>query len=220
MIPKKIMEMKTDMMASGKGENLKDKPFSETENISNDNKKLSGRADKVEPPVDEGGIDGMGITREQLKVSEEEAKKNYDRYLRLAAEFDNFKKRSAREMDEFRKFANESLIQDLLPIVDNLERAIQSIKDEKGVNHQILDGIHMTIEGILKVFEKFKVKPIEAIGERFDPSFHQAVMQEETDLQPENTVLNELQKGYMIHDRLLRPSMVVVSKTSKENDKQ
>jgi len=206
------------MMASGKGENSKDKILREKENISNDNNKLSGKADEIEKP----GIDtdDIEIIKEKLRAADEETKKNYDRYLRLAAEFDNFKKRSVREMDEFRKFANESLIQDLLPIIDNLERAIHSIKEDKGVNHQLLEGIHMTIEGILKVFEKFKVKPIEALGEPFDPSFHQAVMQEETDLQPENTVLNELQKGYMIHDRLLRPSMVVVSKTSKENNKQ
>ncbi len=73
------------------------------------------------------------------------------------------------------------------------------------------DGVNLTLKEILKVFEKFNVKPIESIGQSFDPTFHQAMMQEETDDYPENTVITELQKGYMIHDRLLRPSMVVVA---------
>jgi len=202
------------------GKNQKDNNLREKENNSN-NKDVSGQTDDLEKPVDLDKTDDMQAIREKLKTAEEEAKGYYDRYLRLAAEFDNFKKRSAREKDEFKKFANESLIQELLPVADNLERAIQSIKDDETINDLVFEGIQMTLEEILKVFDRFKVKPIEALGEPFDPSFHQAVMQEETDLQPRNTVLNELQKGYMIHDRLLRPSMVVVSKTTtKENDKQ
>ena len=202
------------------GKNQKDNNLREKENNSN-NKDVSGQTDDLEKPVDLDKTDDMQAIREKLKAAEEEAKGYYDRYLRLAAEFDNFKKRSAREKDEFKKFANESLIQELLPVADNLERAIQSIKDDETINDLVFEGIQMTLEEILKVFDRFKVKPIEALGEPFDPSFHQAVMQEETDLQPRNTVLNELQKGYMIHDRLLRPSMVVVSKTTtKENDKQ
>jgi molecular chaperone GrpE len=185
------------------------------ENNSDLKKAVSENTDDT----DADSTDDIQALREKLRAKEEQVKEYYDRYLRLAAEFDNYKKRSAREKDEYRKFANESLIQELLAVADNLERAIQSIKDDGTVNNLVLEGVHMTLNEILRVFEKFKVKPIDALGEPFDPTFHQAVMQEETELQPENIVLNELQKGYMIHDRLLRPSMVVVSKSAtKDND--
>jgi len=147
----------------------------------------------------------------KLKGVKDEAKQTYDRLLRVSAEFENYKKRSSREINEFRKFANESLIKEMLPVLDNLERAIASSGDDENTNSCILEGVDMTLKEILRIFEKFGVKPIESPGKIFDPCFHQAVMQEESEKHPENTVLKELQKGYMIHDRLLRPAMVVVS---------
>ena len=155
---------------------------------------------------------------EQLESAENAAKENHDRLLRVSAEFENYKKRSAREMESFRKFANEALVKDMLSVVDNLERAILSSADKEAENG-ILEGIEMTLREILKIFEKFSVTPIKSLGERFDPSFHEAVMQEESEEHDENTVLKELQKGYMIHDRLLRPSMVIVSKAKAKKNK-
>ena len=124
-------------------------------------------------------------------------------------------------MDDFRKFANESFIKEMLPVVDNLDRAIESSSNDKNTNTSVVEGVNMTLIEILKVFEQFGVKPFESLGKTFDPGFHQAVMQEENEDYPENTVLNELQKGYLIHDRLLRPAMVVVSKKKEkpENEK-
>jgi len=101
-------------------------------------------------------------------------------------------------------------------VVDNLELAMNSTNGHKTIDQGLLQGLEMTHTEILKVFEKFNVKPIEAQGQIFDPTFHEAVMQEETDEFDENTVINELQKGYLIHDRLLRPSMVVVAGASKK----
>lgn len=138
-----------------------------------------------------------------------------DRYLRLSAEFENYKKRSAREMDKFRKFANESLIKEILAVVDNLERAVNSANDDECANSDLTQGVALSIKDLEKVFGKHGVIPIEAIGKAFDPVFHEAVIMQETDKYPENTVINELQKGYLIHDRLLRPAKVVVSKTNK-----
>ena len=159
--------------------------------------------------------------RAKLKAAQEESKETYDRFLRISAEFENYKKRSAREMDEFRKFANESLIKELLSVVDNLERAINSSSDAKQANPGLVEGVNMTLKEILKIFEKFNVKPVESLKKHFDPSFHQAVMTEETDDYPEHIVINELQKGYMMHDRLLRPAMVVVSMPkAKANDEK
>ncbi len=157
----------------------------------------------------------------KLEAKEEEAKETYDRLLRVSADYENYKKRSAREMEEFRKYANQSLLKEMLSVVDNLELAINSSNDKKKADKNLLEGLNLTLNEILRVFEKFNVKPIEAQGKAFDPAFHEAVMREETDDFPENTVASEFQKGYLIHDRLLRPAMVVVAvpKTTQKDKK-
>jgi molecular chaperone GrpE len=121
-------------------------------------------------------------------------------------------------MAEFRKYANASLVKELLGVVDNLERAIESSNgsNEKG---QLSEGLDLTLKELLKIFKTFHASPIEALGKPFDPCYHQAMMQQETTDQPENIVLDELQKGYMIHDRLLRPAMVVVSTSPADSGK-
>ena len=149
---------------------------------------------------------------EQLEAKEQEAKETYDRFLRLSAEFENYKKRSEREMSDFKRFANESLLKEMLPVVDNLQLALESPKGIDTAAGGVHEGVELTLKEMLKVLEKFGVKPIEALEKPFDPSFHQAVMQEESEEHDEQTVIRELQKGYKIHDRLLRPAMVVVSK--------
>ena len=150
--------------------------------------------------------------RSKLEIKTGEAEENYERLLRVSAEFENYKKRTAREMAEFNKYANQSLIRELLPIIDNLELAIKAAAEAADGNDAcLLDGVELTRKEILRVFENFHVEPIDALGKPFDPNFHEAVMREESDEHPENTVVNELQKGYLMHDRLLRPSMVVVA---------
>jgi len=189
--------------------------------IQTESKKAKSR--EIEPEsttpdeqIINGEVDPVKELEAKLEAKEKEAGETYDRLLRLSAEFDNYKKRSSREMEEFRKFANQSLIKEMLSVIDNLELAMNSTKDHKAIDKDLLQGLEMTYKEILKVFEKFNVKPIDACGQPFDPTFHEAVMQEETNDSPKNTVVNELQRGYMIHDRLLRPSMVVVAKP-KEN---
>ena len=150
--------------------------------------------------------------RSKLETKTGEAEENYDRLLRVSAEFENYKKRTAREMVDFQKYANQSLLRELLPIIDNLELAIKAAAEAAdSTDACLLDGVELTRKEILKVFENFNVEPIDALGKPFDPNFHEAVMREESDEHPENTVVNELQKGYLMHDRLLRPSMVVVA---------
>jgi molecular chaperone GrpE len=147
-----------------------------------------------------------------LAAAQQEAADYYDRLLRLSAEFENYKKRSSRELADFRKFANEQIIKDLLGVIDNLERAIASASDQEGNAGSIAEGVELTLKEIIKILEKNGVTSIAAEGETFDPTYHQAVMQQETADQPPNTVVQELQKGYLLHNRLLRPSMVSVSK--------
>ncbi|MDJ0815119.1 MAG: nucleotide exchange factor GrpE [Desulfobacterales bacterium] len=179
----------------------------------------SGLDRKIESDAEPKVEDPLGDLEDRLKATEQEARENYDRLLRVSAEFENYKKRASREMEEFRKYSNQSLIKELLSVVDNLELAMSSTSGHEAIDQGLLQGLEMTHREILKVFEKFAVKPISASGEPFDPTYHEAVMQEETDEVPENTVVNEMQKGYLIHDRLLRPSMVVVAKSkTKKND--
>ena len=186
--------------------------------IKTDSEKVE--SGKIAPDEDiiEGEENRITELETKLEAKEKEAAETYDRFLRASAEFDNFKKRSSREMEEFRKFANQSLIKEMLSVVDNLELAMNSTNDHKAIDKDLLQGLEMTHKEILKVFEKFNVKPIDAKDQPFDPEFHEAVMQEETSDSPKNTVINELQRGYMIHDRLLRPSMVVVAKPKENNE--
>lgn len=150
----------------------------------------------------------------ELSTAKAEAADTYDRLLRLSAEFENYKKRVQRQMEDHKKYANEDLIKDLLSVVDNLERALNAAggqqKDETGAC--MTEGVEMTLNEIVKILKNHNVTPIEARGKPFDPTYHEAVMQEETDDYPENTVISEFQKGYMLHDRLIRPAMVTVAK--------
>ena len=163
-------------------------------------------ADSADPMID---------IEEQLAAAKAEASDHHDRMLRMAAELDNYKKRAARELDDIKKYATENLIRQLLSVVDNLERAIASASSDSPNDKGVVDGVALTLTEITKILEKHHVSPIQALGEPFDPAFHQAMCQEECADQPPNTVVQEFQKGYLMHDRLLRPTMVVVSKAAQ-----
>jgi molecular chaperone GrpE len=199
---KKIIKIQTD--SDGDKEKETDLEAAATDGQGSQDEPEKTDQVKVDDPIKD--------LEAKLETTEQEAKENYDRLLRVSAEFENYKKRTSRELEEFRKFANQSLIKEMLSVVDNLELAMNSTNGHKTIDKGLLQGLDMTHKEILKVFEKFEVRPIDAQGQVFDPTFHEAVMQEETDEYAENTVINELQKGYLIHDRLLRPSMVVVAR--------
>jgi molecular chaperone GrpE len=150
---------------------------------------------------------------EKLADAEQQVQESHERFLRAAAELDNFRKRKEREISDLRKYANQALLRELLAVVDNLERALASAR-ESGHPESLMEGVEMTLKELLKIFDQFGVKPIEALEQPFDPNHHEAVMQEPSDAFPSNTVIKELQKGYLLRDRLLRPAMVVVSTES------
>jgi molecular chaperone GrpE len=150
----------------------------------------------------------------RLQEKVKEAGENYDKYLRVSAEFENFKKRAEKENIETGKFANERLVKDLIPVLDNLDRAIEHGRETENIK-TLLEGVEMTYKGFLTVLEKFGVKPIEALGAEFDPNLHEAVMVQQDADQPPGRVLTQIQRGYQLHNRLVRPAMVVVS-TSPE----
>lgn len=155
--------------------------------------------------------------QQELEAAREETQKNWDLYLRERAEMDNLRKRHQRDKEDAIRFANDRLLKEMIPVLDNLERAVEHAEqgeddDSKG----LLEGVNMTITQFRKALEDFGIKPITAVGEDFDPNLHQAMGQVESAEQPPNTVVNEFQKGYLLHDRLLRPSLVMVAKAPSE----
>ncbi|MEW5723845.1 MAG: nucleotide exchange factor GrpE [Thermodesulfobacteriota bacterium] len=162
--------------------------------------------------------EAAAVPAEEKKDWRAEAEKNYDLFLRAQADMENMKKRLEREKADFMRFANENIIKELLPVVDNLERAMNHAQDDGG---GLLEGVRLTYEGLRGTLERFGVKPINAAGGPFDPNFHEAVMQRENPDVEDNTVLEEVQKGYLLHERLIRPAMVIVSRRpSGENGGQ
>ncbi len=151
-----------------------------------------------------------------LVKKDEEIKQLHDRILRMAAEMENTRKRLEREKSECISFANEGMIRGLLPVIDNLERAVQH-GEEDATCRGLLEGVRLTLKSFGEVLGKFGCVPFDAVGKTFDPNFHEAVMQQESSEHPENTILQELQKGYTLHDRLLRPATVIVSKASQDS---
>ena len=134
-----------------------------------------------------------------------------DKVLRLAADFENTKKRLEREREMSLKYAEENILRELLPGIDNIERAMDQAREVNSVE-SLLQGVELTRDGLVATLEKFGVKAIDSIGAPFDPNIHEALAMEETSDMDPNMVLREYQKGYTYKDRLLRPAKVIVSK--------
>ena len=167
-------------------------------------------AEEVEEPVD---------LLQELENSKAEASKNWDLYLRERADLENARKRHQRDREEAVRYANDRLLREMIPVLDNLERALGHAEQGADDNQGLLEGVNMTINQFRKVLEDFGVKPIKALGEDFDPNLHQAMGQTESADQAPNTVIGELQKGYLLNDRLLRPSLVMLAKApSRETE--
>jgi len=148
---------------------------------------------------------------QKLAAKEKEAKENYDRFLRMAADFENYKKRAAKEKEDYVKFSNEELMKAVLPFIDNLERAVSHAEKvhEAGV---MIEGVRLVLQQILQALNKFGLSSFESVGKPFDPTKHEAMLVVETDQQEPDQVVEEFQRGYLLRDRLLRPATVSVSK--------
>lgn len=143
-----------------------------------------------------------------------------DKYLRLYAEFDNYKKRVLKDQTEFLKYANENIIKELLPVIDNLERAIKHSKESAGGEDvkKLIEGVELTLKQFTRLLNKFGVTELPSVGEFFDPTKHQAVSQVESEDLDDNMIIKEFQKGYFYNNRVLRPAMVSVAKKIKKKD--
>ena len=146
----------------------------------------------------------------ELEGSRQQLVECQDRMLRMAADFDNTKKRLEREREITLKYAEENILRELLASLDNLERAMEQGRETDNIA-SLLEGVDMTWKGLLAMLEKFGLKPINSIGENFDPNYHEAVAMEAHGDTPANVVLREFQKGYVYKDRLLRAAKVIVS---------
>ncbi len=159
-------------------------------------------------------------TEEPLNPAAAEAvdewKKKHDevkeQLLWTAAEFDNYKKRALKEKEEFLKFAQAGLLKEFLVVADNLERAVASVTGADGTMGTLKQGVELTLRQFQTILEKHGITKIKTKGEKFDPRAHEVMMQEETDQFPEETVIEELQSGYKLHDRILRPALVKIAK--------
>lgn len=153
----------------------------------------------------------------ELEALRTELRENQDRSLRLQADFENFRRRTLKEREEAYQYGHQNLVKDLLPTVDNLERAIGHARKS---GHEDLDGLLQGIDlvqrELMGVLAKHGVTEIGALGQAFDPSVHEALAQVEDPTVPANTVVQVFQKGYRLRDRLLRPAQVVVSRTASE----
>ena len=166
------------------------------------------RKDTVEETVKVNDEQDMAAVLEEVS---NKLKESEDRLLRVAADFENTKKRLERDREISLKYAEENVLKELLPGIDNIERAMEQGKESKSIEN-LLEGVELTRDGLLATLEKFGVKAMESVGEPFDPNLHEALAMEETDEMDPNMVLRVFQKGYLYKDRLLRPAKVIVSK--------
>ncbi len=151
---------------------------------------------------------------EDLKARAARADENWDRLLRTTADFDNFKKRAAREREEAVKFANESLIKKLVTVLDNFEMALAAAGQQpaEASSQSLQAGVAMIQQQLRKVLQEFGLEEVDAAGKVFDPNWHEAVSQQDSTDVPEGSVLQQLRKGYKLRDRLIRPATVVVAR--------
>lgn len=185
----------------------------------NENEDIEREAVEWRPPAADAEPDLAGeierLVRE-LEQKSKEAAEAHDKYVRTYADFENYRKRVQRELADFRKYANEQIVLDLLTVVDHLELAIKHAAETGGDNQGLREGVALVHKQFRDVLERYGIKPFSSAGEKFDPARHDAIMQDITDQTPENIVTKVFQEGYMYHDKVLRHAKVAVAKHPAE----
>lgn len=194
--------------------------------------KKDKKHDDQEPVVENTDTDEKQPEESQEKTQQEEQPQDKEtpdeqqqdylnQMLRIQAEFDNYRKRVNREKDEFRKYATEQLLFELLPILDNFGLALTSLEEHViPENHKFLEGVEMIYRQLVQFVEKNGVRELETVGKPFDPMVHNALQQVESTDVPENHVLTEISKGYTMHGKLLRPASVIVAKEPESDSNE
>jgi len=178
--------------------------------MSSEDSEKTPQSASGEPSPAQGAETEIEQLKTALTQKESEANESHDRYLRAVADLDNFKKRTQRERAEASRFAEEGLIRDLLPVVDNLERAVSHAQGG-GNGQPLVEGVNLVLRNLLDILARHGVTRIEARGQAFDPARHEALARVERDDEEPNRVVDQYQPGYLLHDRLLRAAQVTVS---------
>ncbi|MFO7974949.1 MAG: nucleotide exchange factor GrpE [Candidatus Hydrogenedentota bacterium] len=202
---KTLLEEQLEAESQQQTQGLQEEPAEEEHaNDKADPEAASADADESVPPeAAVADIEALTVERDELK----------DQLLRARAEFDNYRKRTARDIERIRKTATERLVRDLLPVIDHLELAL---KHADQASQAVAEGVQMVAEQFAEVLSRYGVEPIPAVGEVFDPNVHEAMMQRADDNSAPNTVLEEFQRGYRMGDLILRPAKVVVCSGPEE----
>jgi molecular chaperone GrpE len=191
----------------------KEKKKAEDLKVLNKKSRQKGEEKKVKRPEE--------MTKQELlkkiKETQNESQENYDLYMRTYAEMENIKKRAKKEREDLAKYANESLIKEILPVIDNLQKAISHAQNDNNPSG-LVEGVGLILDNLIKTLEKIGLKEVEAEGKPFDPNFHEAISQQVDDKVAPGHVIMELQKGYLLNERLIRPSIVVISQGNSKNE--
>ncbi len=198
-------------------ENTNDKENRETVSNTNSKDDIETKQPEIDP-IRSDKEDEVEKLKGLLIIKDEEIEKLKDKMLRLQAEFDNFRKRKDREVDQFRELASENIIKNLLPIFDNIERGLEASSNLDEDNPYI-NGLRLIHEQFWKLLKEQGVKRIQAVSEMFDSNLHYAVNVKETNEVPIDTIIDEYQIGYMLKSKVIQPSMVVVARPPKEEKK-
>jgi molecular chaperone GrpE len=179
------------------------------------------QAASADTPIEteEGVIEPTPIEQlaEQLTEATRRADENWDKFLRTQAELENLRRRSEKDLQNANKYALERFAKELLSVVDSLELGLQAAVGETSDVAKLREGMELTLKQLSSVLEKFGIRAVDPMGEKFNPDLHQAMaMQPTADMEP-NTVVKVFQKGYLLHDRLLRPAMVVIAQAAEES---
>jgi len=192
------------------------------ENEANGTAPASGEAPKAEVVESgEAGAEAAGAEAapppDPLEQAKAEAQKNKEQWMRTAADFDNFRKRTRREIDDARRQGREEMLKEFLPVFDNLERAIQSAQRAQEVK-PVADGLNMILRQFVDTLGRVNITKVPTVGKEFDPTVHEAIQQIESDEHTPGTIVAEVQPGYVQGDRLVRPAMVVVAKPKAKEE--
>jgi molecular chaperone GrpE len=179
--------------------------------MSENDEKTNTSEELAHETAEAGQENGEPSFQEALSAKIEECKALNDKYVRLAAEFENYKRLSQRDQRDQIRYGNEQILKELLPVVDNLERAIKAARDKGGNGDALVQGVELTLKQLIGTLHKFGVQTIESVGQPFDPNAHQAVSQSPSETVPAQHVAEEYQRGYRLHDRTIRAAMVSVS---------
>lgn len=167
-----------------------------------------------EPPP--GEVNENPDQSEALTAAIQAAEENWEKFIRTQAEMENLKRRAEKDIQNAHKFALEKFARELLTVVDSLELGLQAAATDNPGVEKLREGMELTLKQLLSVLEKFNVTGIDPVGEKFNPDLHQAMAMQPSNEAPPNTVIRVFQKGYLLNDRLLRPSMVVVAQSPNQ----